>query len=74
MALLKILAIVLAVSFIATIVKSLLAKRNDPKQLDGKADNPDFISEELYKLHELKNRGILSHEEYEKQKKKLLDK
>ena len=31
------------------------------------------LSDEIAKLNELKNQGILSHEEYEKAKNKLLD-
>ena len=31
------------------------------------------LSDEIVKLNELKNQGILSHEEYEKAKNKLLD-
>ena len=37
------------------------------------ADRTNYLSEELNKLNDLKEKGIISQEEFEKAKKKLLD-
>lgn len=70
MGLIRIIIIILAVTLITTGIKKLLAGRG--KGLLGKGKQADFISEELYKLNELKNRGILTEEEFKQQKRKLL--
>lgn len=74
MGLLRVIVILLAVSFILGAVKAFLNRRGIQHKIMGNKKKPDFIAEELYKLHELKNRGILSEEEYRKQKDKLLQK
>ena len=38
-----------------------------------KQENKKFITDEIIKLNNLKNSGILTEEEYQKAKKKLLD-
>ncbi|NDV58501.1 SHOCT domain-containing protein [Bacteroides sp. 519] len=70
MGIIRIIVIVLAVAIISGLVRSFLAKRH-PGKFPG-TRNADFISEELYKLNELKNRGIITEEEFQKQKKKLI--
>lgn len=73
MALVKIIVIILAITLVSGFVRSFLAKRPHSKDLPGNTPRQsEFISEELYKLHELKNRGILTEEEYQRQKNKLL--
>ena len=41
--------------------------------LDETIDNPDSLSAELDKLNELLKSGVLTQEEFEKAKKKILD-
>jgi len=71
MGIIKILFIILAAAFLTGLVKGLLAKRKTNDRIAKK--NQEFISEELYKLHELYKRGILSEDEYRRQKTKLLN-
>ena len=40
---------------------------------ENKQENKKFITDEIIKLNNLKNNGILTEEEYQKAKKKLLD-
>ena len=40
---------------------------------EKKQENKKFITDEIIKLNNLKNNGILTEEEYQKAKKKLLD-
>ena len=56
------------------------ARRNNKETEDNFLDKEQDVnqyktnlSDEIAKLNELKNQGILSHEEYEKAKNKLLD-
>ena len=50
---------------------NLESKENDNS--DETIDNPDSISAELDKLNELLKSGVLTQEEFEKAKKKILD-
>jgi TM2 domain-containing membrane protein YozV len=47
------------------------AKYNSAIEISKK--NKEHVAEELEKLHELKEKGIVSEEEYEKRKKGLLE-
>jgi multidrug resistance efflux pump len=50
--------------------------RKEESESDINIDSPDRtnnLSEELNKLNDLKEKGIISQEEFEKAKKKLLD-
>ena len=52
------------------------ANRSEKEQSDNKTnlpDNSDQISNELSKLNDLFQSGVLSKEEFEKAKKKILD-
>ena len=58
--------------------KSKEANRAEKEELESdiNIDSPDRtnnLSEELNKLNDLKEKGIISQEEFEKAKKKLLD-
>ena len=63
----------------SAIMKGFTAKeanRSEKEQSDNKTnlpDNSDQISNELSKLNELFQSGVLSQEEFEKAKKKILD-
>ena len=63
----------------SAIMKGFTAKeanRSEKEQNDNKTnlpDNSDQISNELSKLNDLFQRGVLSKEEFEKAKKKNLD-
>ena len=46
---------------------------NTDKDYDEKDKNKIYISDEITKLNDLKNKGILSEEEYEKAKDKLIN-
>ena len=46
---------------------------NTDKDYDEKDNNKISISDEITKLNDLKNKGILSEEEYEKAKDKLIN-
>ena len=46
---------------------------NTDKDYDEKDKNKISISDEITKLNDLKNKGILSEEEYEKAKNKLIN-
>ena len=46
---------------------------NTDKDYDEKDKNKISISDEITKLNDLKNKGILSEEEYEKAKDKLIN-
>ena len=50
---------------------NLESKENN--NLDKTIDNPDSLSAELDKLNELLKSGVLTQEEFEKAKKKILD-
>ena len=50
---------------------NLESKENN--NLDETIDNPDSLSAELDKLNELLKSGVLTQEEFEKAKKKILD-
>ena len=50
---------------------NLESKENN--DLDETIDNPDSLSAELDKLNELLKSGVLTQEEFEKAKKKILD-
>ena len=50
---------------------NLESKENN--DLDETIDNPDSLSAELNKLNELLKSGVLTQEEFEKAKKKILD-
>ena len=52
-------------------ISKLLIKRQDEKPQKKKEDNSDYI-EELKKLKELLNDGIITQEEFDKKKKELL--
>ena len=50
--------------------------KNDDENKEGLvnfSDNKDMLSSELNKLNELQKSGILTQEEFEKAKKKILD-
>ena len=47
--------------------------KNTDKDYDEKDKNKISISDEITKLNDLKNKGILSEEEYEKAKDKLIN-
>ena len=55
--------------------KSKEANRAEKEELEIEANTKSFnnLSEELNKLNDLKEKGIISQEEFEKAKKKLLD-
>ena len=58
--------------------KSKEANRVEKEELESDVNNDGFesinnLSEELNKLNDLKEKGIISQEEFEKAKKKLLD-
>jgi len=58
--------------------KSKEANRVEKEELESDVNNDSFesinnLSEELNKLNDLKEKGIISQEEFEKAKKKLLD-
>lgn len=72
MGLVKIIIIGVAISLIISLIRTLLGKRHLGRKLPRQHNNNDFIAEELYKLNELKNRGILTEEEYQRQKRKLI--
>jgi len=63
----------------SAIMKGFTAKeanRSEKEQNDNKTnlpDNSDQISDELSKLNDLFQSGVLSQEEFEKAKKKILD-
>ena len=63
----------------SAIMKGFAAKeanRSEKEQNDSKTnlpDNSDQISDELSKLNDLFQSGVLSQEEFEKAKKKILD-
>ena len=46
---------------------------NENNNSDETIDNPDSLSAELDKLNELLKSGVLTQEEFEKAKKKILD-
>jgi len=69
----KIIIVALAVSLLISLLRTFLGDRNMFRNITGKKKSSNFISEELYKLHELRKRGILTEEEYQKQKNKLLE-
>ncbi|GEM_PF-3198796 len=72
MGLIRVLIIFLIIAFISGIIRAFMAKRNITGGFRRKKSS-DFISEELYKLHELRKRGILTEEEYQREKSKLLN-
>ena len=58
--------------------KSKEANRVEKEELESDVNNDSFesinnLSEELNKLNDLKEKGIISQEEFEKAKKKLLN-
>jgi len=73
MGLVRIIIIGVAISLIIGLIRTFLGNRKISGKLPWQKSNSNFISEELYKLNELKNRGILTEEEYRKQKDKLLN-
>mgnify|MGYP006241362557 FL=1 len=46
---------------------------NIPDYHDNENSNKDTISSEILKLNELKNKGVLTEEEYKKAKDKILN-
>ena len=72
MGLIRVIVILLVISLISGAIRAFLAKRKSHGRSLFRNNNSDFIAEELYKLNELKNRGILTEEEYRRQKEKLL--
>tara|TARA_B100000242_G_scaffold7209_1_gene4686 strand:+ start:104 stop:307 length:204 start_codon:yes stop_codon:yes gene_type:complete len=47
--------------------------QNIPDYHDDENSNKDTISSEILKLNELKNKGVLTEEEYKKAKDKILN-
>ena len=47
-------------------------KEDDPENINLPDEN-NILSEELNKLNELHKTGVITHEEFEKAKKKILD-
>ena len=49
------------------------AQKQDETEVENTPINEDQLSEEIMKLNELLQSGILTQEEFEKAKKKILD-
>lgn len=61
-------------SAIMTGFKAKMQNKNEDEEIaqENEINNNSSVSDELTKLNELKNKGILTQEEFEKAKTKLL--
>jgi len=62
-------------SAIMTGFKAKMQNKNEDEEIaqENKINNNSSVSDELTKLNELKNKGILTQEEFEKAKAKIIN-
>jgi uncharacterized membrane protein len=71
----RILIFVLAAVIIYLLYKSFVPSQKDKNQstLKNTSSNPKSVADELLKLQNLREEGIITEEEFQKMKKKLID-
>lgn len=72
MGIIKIILFVIIFVLILGAIKTIISTTKGRQFFNWRSRKNSFIADELYKLNELKRRGIISEEEFEIQKRKLI--